>query len=53
MKLGLLNASFELLFSAGIGNLPETYGVDSVREGCPLMRYQKVGKNYYPTYYQA
>ena len=40
MKLDLLNASFEPLFSVGIGNLPETYGADGEREGCPLTRYR-------------
>ena len=40
MKLSLVNASFEPLFSVGIGNLPVTYGAVGVREGGPLTRYQ-------------
>ena len=31
MKLRLLNASSELLFSVDVGNLPETYGADSIK----------------------
>ena len=30
----MLNASSELLFSVDVGNLPETYGADSIKEGC-------------------
>lgn len=41
MKLRLLNVSSELLFSVDVGNLPETYGADSIKEGCPFIRYQK------------
>ena len=39
MKLDLLNASFEPLFSVGIGNLPETYGMKSIGKGRLLMDY--------------
>lgn len=42
MKLRLLNASSELLFSVDVGNLPETYGADSIKEGCPFISYQKL-----------
>lgn len=41
MKLRLLNASSELLFSVDVGNLPETYGAGGIKEGCPFIRYQK------------
>ena len=41
MKLRLLNASSELLFSVDVGNLPETYGADSIKEGCPFIRYHE------------
>lgn len=40
MKLRLLNASSELLFGVDVGNLPETYGADSIKEGYPFIRYQ-------------
>ena len=40
MKLDLLNASSKPLFSAGVGNLPETYGENAVKEGCPLTGYR-------------
>lgn len=32
--------SFEPPFSVGAGNLPETCGVYSIKEGCPFIRYQ-------------
>lgn len=41
MKLRLLNVSSELLFSVDVGNLPETYGAGSIKEGCPFIRYQE------------
>ena len=41
MKLRLLNVSSELLFSVDVGNLPETYGADSIKEGCPFIRYHE------------
>ena len=42
MKLRLLNVSSELLFSVDVGNLPETYGADSIKEGFPFIRYQEM-----------
>ncbi len=42
MKLRLLNVSSELLFSVDVGNLPETYGADSIKEGFPFIRYQRL-----------
>ena len=33
IKLDLLNASSQPLFSVGIGNLPETYGMKPVGKG--------------------
>lgn len=42
MKLSLLNVSSELLFSVDVGNLPETYGADSIKEGFPFIRYQEM-----------
>ena len=44
MILGLSLASSQSLFSVGAGNLPETCGADGIREGCPLIRYQKYRK---------
>ena len=39
IKLYLLNASSQPLFSVGIGNLPETYGMKSVGKGRLPMDY--------------
>ena len=41
MILGLNLVSSQPPFSVGTGNLPETCGADGIREGCPLIRYQK------------
>lgn len=44
MKLDLLNASSKPLFSVGVGNLPETYGENAVKEGCPLTGYRSFSR---------
>ena len=43
MKLCLLNANSEFLFSADIGNLPVTYG--NINEVNPLIGYQETTHN--------
>ena len=52
MKLRLLNASSELLFSVDVGNLPETYGADSIKEGYPFYTLSRIGKETLPISYQ-
>ena len=42
MKLRLLNASSELLFSEDVGNLPVTYGTDSTKKGFLFVCYLRL-----------
>lgn len=53
MKLRLLNASSELLFSGDVGNLPETYGVYRIKKGFLFIRYPMVRKGCLLTCYQS
>lgn len=52
INLGLNLVSSQLLFSVGIGNLPETYGANRARKESLLTCYQNTGKGCLPVGYQ-
>ena len=52
INLGLNLVSSQPLFSAGIGNLPETYGANRARKESLLTCYQNTGKGHLPVGYQ-
>ena len=52
INLGLILVSSQPLFSVGVGNLPETYGANTVRKASLLTCYQNTGKGLLPVGYQ-